>query len=102
MVLKYFQSKLLKSIYAKHNLSNEVLIVYEDTKGKTKYKISRNTTDKEFTYNGFGHYIMLVQQFYINGYHSNSTIEKMFYDFRRKKIKHDILEILDKLIKLFN
>ncbi len=103
MVLKYFQSKLLKLIYEKHKICvNDTLVIYEDTKGKTRYKLCRNTTDKELSYNGFGHYILLVQKFYINGYYSNSTIEKMYHNSHFKKIKVDFLEIVDKLIKLFD
>lgn len=103
MVLKYFQSKLLKLIYEKHKICvNNTLVIYEDTRGKTKYKLCKNTTDKEFTYNGLNHYILAIRKFYINGFYSEKTIGIKYYDFRIKKRKVDFLEIVDKLIKLFD
>lgn len=103
MVLKYFLSKLLMLIYEKHNSCfNNVLVIFEDTKGKTRYKICKSTTDKLFTYNGLGHYIILINRFYENGYYCEDTIYNLYHSRIYKKKKIDVLNIVDFLIKLFN
>jgi len=87
------------SIYAKHkDFSKYTLVVYEDTKGKTRYKTCKSTLEVENTCNGQGYYVVLVQYFIKNGYHDleNNYSENL-------KIKKDYLMIIiDKLLELFN
>lgn len=102
MVLKYFLSKSLMSIYEKHSNTNKnVLVIYEDTKGKTKYKCCRSTTDKELSYNGNNYYIISIQRFFINGYHIEDNIRNVIMP----KILHKndyLIIIVNKLLELFN
>lgn len=102
MVLKYFLVKSLMLIYESHkDFSKHVLVIYEDTKGKTRYKCCKSTTDVEKTYNGFGYYIITVQYFYEDGYHTLDYISKQLFK-SDKKSKKDIVKIIDKVINLFN
>lgn len=102
MVLKYFLSKSLKSIYVAHNsLSKSKLVIYEDTKGKTKYKLCKSTTDVVGTYNGNNYYIVTIQEFYNNSYHTSDNV-RLIIDKKRSSKKIDIISIIDNLIKLFN
>ncbi len=102
MVLKCVPLKLLKSIYESHkDFSKQVLVIYEDTKGKTRYKCCKTTTDVEKSYNGFGYYIITVQYFYEDGYHTLDFISKQLFK-SDKKSKKDIVKIIDKVINLFN
>ena len=102
MVLKYFLSKSLMSIYVRHSKTNKnVLVVYEDTRGKTIYKCCRNTTDKELTYNGNNYYIISIQRFFINGYHTEDNIRNVLLP----KVLHKkdyLMIIVNKLLELFS
>lgn len=102
MALRYFLSKSLMLIYERHKkIDKQILVIYEDTKGKTKYKCCRSTTDKELSYNGNNYYIISIQRFFINGYHIEDNIRNVIMP----KILHKndyLIIIVNKLLELFN
>lgn len=90
------------SIYVNHSNTNKnVLVIYEDTRGKTRYKLCRNTSDKELTYNGFGYYIITIQKYFEAGYYTDYSIYNLLIP--KLKNKKDYLTIIiNKLLELFN
>lgn len=79
------------------------MVIYEDTRGKTKYKLVQNTTDVVGTFNGNNYYIVAIYEYSykLHKYCTDDTLRNLYLDSYKFKKKFDILNFIEWLIKLF-